>query len=99
MIALLAMLLASLVTPGTQFKPLPAGTGKAEVESACYACHSADMIVQQRLTEKQWTATVEKMTKWGAAVRPEDKDVVIAYLARNFGPGNKFVPTRVAPVK
>ena len=99
MIALITVLLASLITPGTQFKPLPAGNGKAEVESACYACHSADMLVQQRLTEKQWTAEVEKMTRWGAAVRAEDKDVIIAYLARNFGPANKFTPIRVGMVR
>jgi mono/diheme cytochrome c family protein len=99
MIVLIAMLLAALAAPGTQFKQLPDGKGKAEVESACYACHSADMLVQQRLTEKQWTATVEKMTRWGAAVKPEDKDVVVAYLARHFGPENRFTPIKVAPVR
>jgi hypothetical protein len=92
---LLSVLLAVLPMPGSQFKQLPAGTGKAEVEAACYECHSADLLAQQRLTEKQWTAAVEKMIRWGAEVPPEKKTVVIAYLAKHFGPGNVFVPTRV----
>ncbi len=93
--AIALILAATLPTPGTQFKQLPNGKGKAEVEAACYACHSADLLAQQRLNEKQWTATVEKMMRWGAVVAPEKKDVVIQYLAKNFGPGNKFVPTKV----
>lgn len=94
----LAMVLAAtLPAPGTQFKQLPAGKGKAEVEAACYACHSADLLAQQRLTEKQWTAAVEKMIRWGAIV--PDQDVVVKYLSRNFGPSNKFTPTKTAPVK
>jgi hypothetical protein len=82
---------------GTTFKSLPAGEGKAAVEAACLPCHSADMLVQQRLTEKQWTATVDKMTRWGAAVADTDKAKMVAYLAKNFGPENKFTPIRVRP--
>ena len=100
MIALLmTILMAVLPAPGTQFKQLPDGPGKSEVEAACYACHSADLLVQQRLTEKQWIATVEKMGRWGAEMPPDKKDVIIGYLAKNFGPGNRFVPIRTATVK
>ena len=94
---LLAVLFAVLPMPGTQFKQLPDGPGKAEVESACYACHSADLLAQQRLTEKQWTATVEKMTRWGAVVPPAAKDPIVAYLAKHYGPSNRFVPLKTAP--
>ena len=96
---LLMLLLAALPMPGTQFKQLPQGKGRAEVESACYTCHSADILVQQRLTEKQWTATVDKMIRWGATVPESDKSAVIAYLAKHYGPGNRFVPTKTATVK
>ena len=95
---LLSVLMAVLPAPGTQFKQLPAGPGKAEVESACYACHSADLLAQQRLTEKQWTASVEKMVRWGAEVPADKKDVIVTYLAKHFGPGNKFTPVRTAPI-
>ena len=84
---------------GTQFHPLPAGKGKAQVEASCFPCHSADILVQQRLTEKQWTATVEKMIRWGAKASDQDKAAIVAYLSRNFGPANKkFVPIRTRPV-
>src|SRR4051794_14733288 len=56
---LAAMLIALLPIVGTKFATLPEGKGKAVVESRCYACHSADLLMQQRLTEKQWTAAVE----------------------------------------
>ena len=91
------ILAATLPTPGTQFKQLPEGKGKAEVEAACYACHSADLLAQQRLTEKQWTAAVEKMIRWGAIV--PDQDVVVKYLAKHYGPSNKFTPTKTATLK
>jgi hypothetical protein len=89
------ILAATLPMPGTQFKQLPAGKVKADVESACYACHSADLLAQQRLTPKQWTATVEKMMRWGAVVPEEKKTPIIVYLAKHFGPTNRFVPTDV----
>lgn len=99
MMLLLLAILAALPMPGTQFKQLPAGKGKAEVEAACYACHSADLLVQQRLTPKQWTATVEKMMRWGAEMKESDKQVMIDYLSKHFGPGNRFTPAATTPVK
>jgi hypothetical protein len=84
---------------GTQFHQLPAGDGKNAVEAACYPCHSADLLAQQRLTEKQWTAAVEKMMRWGAKVSDADKPRVINYLSKHFGPDNKFKPIVVRPVK
>ena len=94
----LALFLA-LPLLGTQFKQLPAGPMKAKVEAGCYACHSADLIAQQRLTEKQWTAAVEKMIRWGAAVDEKDKAAMIAYLSKHFGPENKFTPAKVRPLR
>lgn len=95
----LALIMAALPMPGTQFQQLPPGTAKADVEAACYTCHSADLLVQQRLTEKQWTATVEKMMRWGADVPAAKKDPIIEYLSKNFGPERKFAPLRTAPVR
>jgi hypothetical protein len=92
------LLLAALPPLGTHFKTLPAGEGKTQVEAACYPCHSADLLAQQRLNEKQWTATVEKMTRWGAEVKDSDKSAIIAYLTKHCGPSNKFTPTKTKPV-
>ena len=89
---------ASLPTVGTRFGALPSGKGRVQTEAACYACHSADLLMQQRLTEKQWTASVEKMIRWGAEVKDADKAVIVAYLAKNFGPQNRFVPRKTRPI-
>ena len=99
MMLLLLAILAALPMPGTQFKQLPNDKGKAETEAACYACHSADLLAQQRLTPKQWTATVEKMMRWGAEVKDSDKQVVIDYLSRHFGPEYRFTPAATTPMK
>jgi len=88
---------ARLPVLGTKFHSLPSGTGKQLVEASCFPCHSADMLVQQRLTEKQWTAEVDKMIRWGAVIKESDKPAVVAYLVRNFGPANKFTPVRTRP--
>jgi mono/diheme cytochrome c family protein len=88
----------SLPVLGTRLSAFPEGPGKAVADKACLQCHSADIPRQQRLTEKQWTAEVEKMTRWGAAVDASDKEALIAYLASHFGPGNEaFHPIEVQP--
>lgn len=84
---------------GARLSEFPSGDGKPVADKACLQCHSADMPRQQRLTEKQWTAEVEKMIRWGADVPPDRKAELIAYLTAHFGPGNdSFLPVEVAPV-
>jgi mono/diheme cytochrome c family protein len=84
---------------GTQLAPLPAGSGLAIAQTQCLQCHSSDILRQQRLTEKQWTAAVEKMIKWGAVVKDDEKPLLIAYLAKHFGPANTaFKPVKTRPV-
>lgn len=84
---------------GTRLAAFPAGSGKSVADGACLACHSADMVCQQRLSEKQWTAEVGKMVGWGAPVSPEKRTELIDYLVRNFGPDNdRFQPMITRPV-
>ena len=89
----------SLPMLGTQLAELPAGPGKATADAACLKCHSADMLRQQRLNEKQWTANVTKMAGWGADVPDARRDELIAYFVKNFGPDNdRFKPVVTRPV-
>jgi hypothetical protein len=84
---------------GTELGQLPPGPMKAVADQACLHCHSADMVRQQRLTEKQWTAEVNKMIGWGAAVPEEKKDALVAYLLEHFGPDNdRFRPVAARPL-
>ena len=85
---------------GTQLGQFPPGPMKAVADQACLNCHSADMALQQRLTEKQWATAVTKMMGWGAPVPEDQKDALVAYLVEHFGTDNdRFVPTAAAPVK
>src|SRR5437868_11987882 len=64
---------------------LPAAPMLAKATNACTECHEARIIVQQRLSKAAWTKEVDRMTKWGALVDPQDRDALIDYLSANFG--------------
>ena len=84
---------------GTRLAEFPPGDGKAIADGACLACHSTDMVRQQRLNEKQWTANLTKMVGWGAEVPESKREALIAYLVKNFGPDNdRFEPVVTRPV-
>lgn len=88
----------SLPVLGTQLAELPPGPGKATADAGCLKCHSADILRQQRLNEKQWAAGVAKMAGWGADVPEGKRDELIAYLVKNFGPDNdRFKPVVTRP--
>lgn len=74
-----------LVAQSTSNPELPAGPMQAKVTTACTECHDARIVVQQRLSKAAWTKEVDKMTKWGALVDPQDRDAFIDYLSTNFG--------------
>jgi hypothetical protein len=72
--------------------PLPDGSMKAKVTTACTECHEARIILQQRLSKAAWSKEVDKMTKWGALVEPGDRDGFIDYLSSNFPPDKAPYP-------
>ena len=63
---------------------LPAGTAQQKAVTACMECHGASILVQQRISKGAWLKEVEKMTRWGAVVAPEDKDLLVEYFSSNF---------------
>ncbi len=69
-----------------QSPTLPAGPISDKVTTSCTECHSASIIVQQRLSKGAWTKEVDKMVKWGALVDPADRDAFIDFLSTNFPP-------------
>jgi len=44
------------------------------------------MIRGQKLTRTQWEREVDKMMRWGASVKPEDRSEMIDFLLSQFGP-------------
>src|SRR6266436_1904850 len=57
-----------------------------QVKGACIGCHGEDMIAGQKLTRTQWERELDKMTRWGATVKPEDRGAIIEFLLSHFGP-------------
>ena len=85
---------------GSVVTPLPEGAGKSVAERTCLPCHSGDILRQQRLTEKQWTAVLTKMAGWGAELSDTDRVVLMPYLVSQFGPENdRFQPVAVRPIQ
>jgi DMSO/TMAO reductase YedYZ molybdopterin-dependent catalytic subunit/mono/diheme cytochrome c family protein len=65
--------------------------GSLVLEERCTICHNREMIEQQRLTEAQWQATIEKMVKvYGAKLTDGEAASLLAYVSR-FSPD---VPAR-----
>ncbi len=55
-------------------------------KATCFGCHDDHMMRQQRLTRAQWDREVTKMTGWGAAVKPEQRDSLLDYLSARYKP-------------
>ena len=64
----------------------PEGTQPPGYKTACLTCHDQDVVAMQRLTPAQWDREVQKMTGWGAEIKPENRDAILAYLKENFKP-------------
>jgi hypothetical protein len=84
-------LFASIIVAGAQApsapgKPLPPGPAQAKVKAACTSCHNTSRITEQHLTRQQWSAQLEKMEGLGAVIADSDRDALLSYLTRNFGP-------------
>jgi len=82
-----AVLLVLLVAaPAVSAQQLPAGAGADVLKSRCVVCHDADIVTSQKLSLTGWTRSVDKMVRWGAAITPEERDVLQPYLAQHFTP-------------
>jgi DMSO/TMAO reductase YedYZ molybdopterin-dependent catalytic subunit len=55
-------------------------------KEACHVCHGEDIVEGQKLTRAQWERELDKMSRWGAQVKPEQRESILEYLTRNFGP-------------
>jgi cytochrome c5 len=63
---------------------LPEGPGAEQVRSNCLTCHSAVIIVQQRLDRAAWSNEIEKMIALGASVPETDREILLRYLTAHF---------------
>ena len=64
---------------------LPDGPGKEVFNRVCTQCHGLDQIIELKQTKAEWSALVDTMVQYGAVAKDEEFDVIIDYLAKNFG--------------
>jgi hypothetical protein len=79
-----ALLIAQ--APSAPGKPLPPGPMQAKVKASCTSCHNAARVTEQHLTRQQWSDQLEKMEGLGAVIPDGDRDAMLSYLTKNFGP-------------
>ncbi len=88
-------LMLALLAVGVPAVGLAEEQGAQYVATFCTVCHGEDLIHQQRLTEDQWHATVDKMAHWGARVEGVAmKQAIVSYLASHYGPDAGSSPQR-----
>ena len=65
---------------------LPEGDGKEIAEKSCHACHELTNLTHASKSLDDWRDTVHIMIDNGADVPADKVDVLVNYLAKNFGP-------------
>lgn len=81
------MLLTTVLLLGASAKPatLPPGKGKAIVQRTCISCHALKVVTAKRASKEQWSALVDQMISRGADLNDDEVEIIVDYLARNFG--------------
>ena len=70
---------------GTQHaKPLPEGSAKALVQTACSACHTLDWLREPGHTPADWKLLMDRMLAAGAEIPKDQVPNVTEYLTKNF---------------
>jgi cytochrome c5 len=88
---------AATPAPANLVVVLPEGEGKAIATEDCQACHKLTNLTKAHKSLDDWKDTVQTMIDRGANV-PDDKiDILVQYLAKNFGPISASAPATGAP--
>ena len=86
---------AAIVAPATEgeekagnpeYDGLPDGPGAEETYYTCVACHSTEIIKQQRVTDTRWDELWTWMIDSQGMIEPDEetKTLILAYLKQNF---------------
>jgi hypothetical protein len=55
---------------------------------ACTACHTLERVREQRLGKEEWRRLTAGMLSEGVPLTDDETDLLVEYLAENFGPEN-----------
>jgi quinohemoprotein ethanol dehydrogenase len=74
--------------PGTTRipSPTPAATdGAALVNRVCASCHAVEVVTNSKMDRESWKGVVDNMVSRGAIATPQEVNLIVDYLAKNFG--------------
>ncbi len=79
--------LSSAFDPADDYWGLPRSAGVETVSAYCAACHSLQIVMQQRQTREGWDYLLTWMVEMQgmAAPAPETRAEILDYLTREFG--------------
>ena len=71
----------------TNYQGLPTGEGIMLVLESCTACHSADIILQNHMSKKNWkkTITLMQQERGMAKLKKQDQKIILDYLSKYQG--------------
>jgi len=88
---------AGSAAPAKAVVELPDGDGKAIATENCQACHKLTNLMKAHKSLDDWKDTVQTMIDRGANVPADKVDILVQYLAKNFGPKDASAPAPAAP--
>lgn len=76
----------AVVEGNEEFGGLPDGEGAEETYYQCVACHSTEIIKQQRVTDHRWDELWTWMVEEQGMAEPDEetKEIILSYLKENF---------------
>jgi len=76
--------------PQDAYRGLPRNGAYADVAAYCSACHTLEIVMQQRASRARWSYMLDWMTKEQnmPPLPQEDRARVLDYLSENFGAGS-----------
>src|SRR6202163_4381153 len=85
MLASVAVIFLLLAVPVRAADDIPEGAGKEIVIKVCTACHGIIEFTSQKHSKPEWDEVVDNMAQRGARAYDDEFDMIVTYLAKNFG--------------
>ncbi len=82
LIGLLLVLIVACSDGGSDGQTIDA---QALLQDRCTECHGLDRVTSQSKTAEEWQQTVDTMIARGAELNAEETEVLVAYLAEEYG--------------
>lgn len=74
--------------PGDSAKTARAEKSRELVIEVCTYCHEIERVTEQHFSARQWRGLIKGMISEGPPVTDREFDMIVDYLAKNFGVKN-----------